>query len=640
MRHIELLAPARDAACGMAAIDHGADAVYIGAQRFGARAAAGNTVDDIAALCHYAHRYGAKVYVTLNTIVYDSETDVVRRLIEELSAARVDALLVQDMAVAVMAQAAGLPVHASTQTDNRTADKVRWLKHIGFNRAVLARELCPEEIRAIHSSVPDIELEAFVHGALCVSYSGQCYASQHCFGRSANRGECAQLCRMAFDLVDGGGRRLCSNRHLLSLKDMCRIDSLETLLDAGVTSLKIEGRLKDMAYVKNITAAYSERLNNIIRRRPADYRRASFGHCTYTFAPDVHKTFNRGYTDYFVGTDGRRLCSDIASPDTPKAIGQSIGRVRSVGERYVIVDTTATLTGGDGLCFFDDRRRLQGFRVNSAEGDRLLPYVMPKGLRAGKMLYRNHDHAFAATLARKSAERRIAVTMSLTETADGYALTITAADGALQAPSVTATVGADSNRAFLKQDARTPQNEIIRRQLTKLGATVYECTAVSLPDGFRRFIPSGLLTEMRRQATEAMDRIIASATVRADSHRALPSSKTPGHPSQDAPTLPIDRYVAAYPYLLNVANDTARRLYREEGAGDTAEAFELPGTADNTGALLMQCRHCLRREMGHCTKDGTKDKEWREPLYLVLGDGRRLRLGFDCRACQMNVYAV
>lgn len=297
-KSIELLAPARNLECGIAAIDYGADAVYIGASRFGARAAAGNSVEDIKALCDYAHTYMAKVYVTVNTIIFDNELDATKELITQLYEAGADAILVQDMGLLNM-DLPPIPLHASTQTDNRTVEKVKWLAGLGFSRVVLARELSANEISHIHHEVPDVELEVFVHGALCVSYSGQCYASQYCFGRSANRGECAQFCRLKFDLEDANGNVIQKGRHLLSLKDLCQIDRLETLLDSGATSLKIEGRLKDITYVKNVTAAYSKRLNEIIAHSNGRYRRASFGKCTYTFEPNLNKTFNRGFTHYF-----------------------------------------------------------------------------------------------------------------------------------------------------------------------------------------------------------------------------------------------------------------------------------------------------------------------------------------------------
>lgn len=402
MTPLELLAPAKNLACGMAAVDHGADAVYIGAQRFGARAAAGNSVDDIRQLCDYAHPYGVKVYVTVNTIIYDEELEATEQLIRQLDEIGVDAILVQDMSVLRMA-IPPLPLHASTQTDNRTAEKVRWLQQLGFKRVVLARELSVSEIAAIHQEVPDMPLEVFVHGALCVSYSGLCYASQYCFGRSANRGACAQFCRMKFDLLDADGKEIEHQRHLLSLKDMNQSDHLEELIEAGATSFKIEGRLKEVSYVKNVVAAYSQRLDAIIARNPDRYCRASKGHCTYSFVPNLNKTFNRGFTTYFL--HGRQ--KDISSPDTPKAIGEYVGYVKEIRRDSFNVAGTASFANGDGLCFINGERELEGFRVNRAEGNRLYPHEMPRHLHAGMALYRNNDHEFERKLSRQSSERKI-----------------------------------------------------------------------------------------------------------------------------------------------------------------------------------------------------------------------------------------
>ena len=343
MTPLELLAPAKNLECGIAAIDHGADAVYIGAPRYGARAAAGNSVDDIRRLCDYAHPFGVKVYVTVNTILYDNELEPTRQLLAELTQAGVDAILVQDMAVLQLAEDTGLCLHASTQTDNRTPEKVRWLHSLGFSRAVLARELSVDDIANIHAEVPDMELEVFVHGALCVSYSGLCYASQYCFRRSANRGECAQFCRMRFSLEDACGEVILRDRYLLSLKDMNQSNHLRELVEAGATSFKIEGRLKDAAYVKNVTAAYSLCLDAIIRQNPEQYCRASLGHCDYTFTPDLKRTFNRGFTNYFL--HGRQ--PGIASFDTPKAIGEFVGTVKEIRSDSFNVAGVASFANGD-----------------------------------------------------------------------------------------------------------------------------------------------------------------------------------------------------------------------------------------------------------------------------------------------------
>ena len=490
MRAIELLAPAKNLECGMAAIDHGADAVYIGAARFGARAAAGNSIDDIRQLCAYAHTYGAKVYVTVNTILMDGEINDTQALIHQLYQAGADALLVQDMGVLNM-QLPPIALHASTQTDNRTPEKVEWLRQRGFERVVLARELSAREIRDIHGAVPGVELEVFVHGALCVSYSGLCYASQHCFGRSANRGECAQFCRMKFDLEDANGQIIEHQRHLLSLKDLCQYDVLEQILDAGATSLKIEGRLKDITYVKNVTAAYSKRLDEIIARNPDKYRRASLGKCTYTFTPNLKKTFNRGFTHYFL--EGR--CPDIASFDTPKAMGEYVGDVKEISPRSFTVAGTATFANGDGLCYINDKRELEGFRVNKAENNRIYPLQMPQRLRKGDALYRNNDQAFEKTLSRPTSQRKMSVNMELLSTPEGFAVKADV-ENIIQ---TTCAIAAEH------QKAQKSQVENIQRQLGKMGNTPFRLNSLLLTgDVQQAFIPSSVLTELRRQVTDRL----------------------------------------------------------------------------------------------------------------------------------------
>ena len=626
MQSLELLAPAKNLECGIAAIDHGADAVYIGAHKFGARVAAGNSVDDIRQLCRYAHQYGAKVYVTVNTIIYDDELEATRQLLDELSAAGVDAILVQDMAVLKMLRNGDCPhvssvadyrgtvpqLHASTQTDNRTVEKVRWLAGLGFKRVVLARELCVEEIAEIHAQVPDVELEVFVHGALCVSYSGLCYASQYCFGRSANRGACAQVCRMKFDLLDADGRELEHQRHLLSLKDLNQSAHLEELIQAGAVSFKIEGRLKDVAYVKNVVAAYSQRLDAIIAKHPDQYCRASRGHCTYTFTPNLKKTFNRGFTTYFL--HGRQ--PDIFSPDTPKAMGEFVGTVKELRRDSFNVAGTAAFANGDGLCFINDDRELEGFRVNRAEGNRLFPQQMPRHLRAGMALYRNNDMEFERLLSHQSSVRKISVTLRLDATPDGFSLS---------AEGVTATISCQH------QQAEKPQRDNIVRQLSKMGGTIYECSGVELAADFNYFIPSSLLADLRRQLLAALNQHHASAP-----HASVPRAS--------GSRASVPKY--AHPYLYNISNHAAAAFY---GVKEPT-AFELNTPSYRRGqgealrgqgeAPLMQCRHCLQYAMGYCVKHGGQRPTYQLPLSLRLADGRRFRLEFDCKHCQMNVYAM
>ena len=593
MTALELLAPAKNLACGIAAIDHGADAVYIGAPKFGARAAVGNSIDDIRELCDYAHQFDAKIYVTLNTIVYDDELSEAQRLIDQLAEVGVDAILVQDMGLLQFMDGKPFEIHASTQTDNRTADKVRWLQQVGFSRAVLARELSAEEIAEIHRQVPDIELEVFVHGALCVSYSGICYASQHCFQRSANRGECAQFCRMRFSLEDADGTEIERERYLLSLKDMNQSDNLEKLIEAGAISFKIEGRLKDVAYVKNVTAAYSEKLNAYIRKHPDEYCRASKGRCEYTFTPNLNRTFNRGYTTYFV--NGRQ--PDIASFDTPKAVGEFVGRVKEIRNDSFNVAGTASFANGDGLCFLNSDRQFEGFRANRVVGNRIYPFKMPAGLRPGMALYRNNDQEFERILSKPSSTRKIAISIALRAVDDGFELS---------AGDVKLHFEAEHQLA-----QKSPRENLVR-QLSKLGDTIYECTEVDVPEDFNFFIPNSQLSDMRRQLVEKLACKASHASCASTTSHARITSNS-------------------YPYLNNISNHQAAAFY----GVDELSAFELKGG----DGPIMQCRHCLRYSLGYCVKRGGKRPTWREPLSLILGDGRRFRLEFDCKNCQMNVYA-
>ena len=608
---LELLAPAKNLECGKAAIDHGADAVYIGASRFGARAAAGNPVDDIAELCRYAHVFGAKVYVTVNTIIYEDELSQTEELVNQLYDAGADALLVQDMGLLEM-RLPPIALHASTQTDNRTAAKVAWLASHGFSRVVLARELSIDDMADIHRCVPSVELEAFVHGALCVSYSGLCYASQYCFSRSANRGECAQFCRLKFDLTDSEGNVFEHGRHLLSLKDMCRIGSLERMVEAGVTSFKIEGRLKDMSYVKNVTAAYSQKLDDIIKRSHGKYRRASSGHCRYAFTPSLDKTFNRGYTDYFMHEAGSR----IWSPGTPKAIGQSVGTVKDVGAGHITVAGTAAFTNGDGLCFFNGKE-LCGFRVNRAEGNKIYPLNIPQGLRKGMELFRNHDKAFETLLAKPSAKRKIAVSINIEETADGLKAVFTAEDG----------TRVEVEELIDAQQAEKPQKEYMRRQMERLGNTPFECTAFStVPEEPHRFVPASILAGIRRQAADKLQQAISEKD----------RSYKPQNDTSELEKIARNEYPAATQYNYNIANSEARQLYRNEGTTIDTPAFELQKPQR---PQIMQCRHCLRRALGHCLRHGGTPPQWREPLRLRMDNGRTFSVEFDCKQCQMNIYA-
>ena len=632
MRTLELLAPAKNIECGIAAIDSGADAVYIGASHFGARAAAGNSLDDIARLCGYAHQFGAKVHVTVNTIIYDNEIDETMKLVRQLADAGVDALLVQDMGLLSLIRKEQLPIslHASTQCDTRTAGKVRWLQGLGFERAVLARELSADEIAEIHKAVPDMELEVFVHGALCVSYSGVCYASQHCFGRSANRGECAQFCRLKFDLKDSAGRTIEHGRHLLSLKDMCQIDNLEKLADAGACAFKIEGRLKDAGYVKNVVSAYSQKLDEIIEKDPGKYCRESIGRVRYFFTPSLSKTFNRGYTTYFL--NGRQ--PDIFSPDTPKALGEFVGHVKEIRRDSFNVAGTASFANGDGLCFINKEHELEGFRVNRAVGNRLYPFKMPHDIKPGTGLYRNNDQNFEKILSGKTSERRIPIELTLGTTENGYYLEAAPSEAIRERFEALRDCTVRATAVFEHQEAKKPQHENIVRQLSKLGNTIFEAEEIKInQDTDSHFIPSSLLAELRRDAVNSLLVAMQKLSFYKVKANLLQGKSYPFRKQIDLTWQPE---YSKYPYLYNISNRQAVKFYEEQGAEGSLSAFEIQ---EPEKPLIMQCRHCLRYSLGYCVRRGGKHPEWKEPLSLQLPDGRRFRLEFKCDECQMNIYA-
>lgn len=621
MRKLELLAPAKDLKCGIAAIDCGADAVYIGAARFGARQAVGNSIDDINELCEYAHKFGCKVYVTVNTIIYDNELEDTQKLLNELGRIGVDAILVQDMGITKLQLPQNVALHASTQTDNRSAEKVEWLARHNFDRVVLARELSLEEIRIIHQRVPQTELEVFVHGALCVSYSGVCYASEYCFGRSANRGACAQFCRMKFDLTDKDGNEIINQAHLLSLKDMCRIDSLEQLADAGVTSFKIEGRLKDINYVRNVTAAYNKQLNEIISRRGSEYERASSGVCDFRFTPNLNKTFNRGFTDYFL--NGRT--SDLASFYTPKAMGEYVGKVKEIRGNSFNVAGTTSFANGDGLCFINSNNELEGFRINRAEGNRLFPLRMPRGLRKGIALYRNSDQLFEKELNGDNGQRKLGIRINIKASAEGLHIEAKTCDEKLHI---------NLQKDISLEKAQKSQVDNIKRQISKFGNTIFTVEDVIVePTDFPWFIPNSILAEIRRQATdELMGRLSEMSENQKDTKTKDQAQQLPDNGKVSFHS--ISSY--QHPYMYNIANRLAHSFYEQEGMSDITPAFEI---RKPSSPLVMQCRYCLRHELGQCKKSHKQSGLLKEPLHLRLADGRTFRLEFDCKKCQMNIYA-
>lgn len=604
-RKIELLAPAKNLECGIEAINHGADAVYIGAPKFGARAAAVNSLEDIAALVAHAHLFNARIYVTVNTILKEEELKETEEMIWALYRAGVDALIVQDMGITGL-NLPPIPLHASTQMDNRTAEKVKFLGEAGFRQVVLARELSLRDIAKIHETCPNVPLEVFVHGALCVSYSGQCYVSQACFGRSANRGECAQFCRLPFNLVDSDGKVIVKDKHLLSLKDLNQSDELEQLLDAGASSLKIEGRLKDVSYVKNVTAAYRQKLDAIIARRP-EYVRASSGTCRFDFKPQLDKSFSRGFTQYFLHGRGK----DVSSFDTPKSLGEEMGTMKEARGNYLTVAGLKSFNNGDGVCYIDEQGRLQGFRVNRVEDNKLYPQEMPR-IKPRTVLYRNFDQEFERTLSRKSSERKIVVSLLLAENNFGFSLTVTDED----ANSVTLALPRE------KELARTPQVENLKNQLGKLGNTPYEAEQITIEFTDNWFLPASVLADFRRQA---VDKLTDARRINYQQELAVwkPTTHTYLQPELT--------------YLGNVMNTHAASFYQEHGVQKVDPAFERESVED---AVLMFCKHCLRYSMGWCPVHQRERSPYREPYYLVSTDGKRYRLEFDCKNCQMKVRSI
>jgi len=606
----ELLAPAKDLECGMAAISCGADAVYIGAARFGARAKVGNPLADIEALVAYAHSYWARVYVTVNTLLDDQELPQAVRLIHQLYEAGVDGVIVQDVGL-LECDLPPVPLIASTQMHNATPAKVAFLAAIGFRRVILARELSLAQIRAIRRAAPTVELESFVHGALCVSYSGQCFMSYAIGGRSGNRGECAQPCRRRYMLVDREGTPVrlsaaggLSDRHWLSLRDLNLSGDLDALLDAGVTSFKIEGRLKDVTYIKNVGSFYRQRLDAALAER--GWGRSSSGRSAADFAPDVDKTFNRGYTAYFL--HGRT--EPPGAIETPKMVGELVGTVVAAHGKTLTLDRDADLHNGDGLAFFDEAGALQGAALNGVEGRRLT-LSAPVAIRQGAALYRNHDHTFLTQLAKAEVTRAVAVRFTLDETPAGFSLTADDEDGnravaALDAEKVPAQKPEMAQATALKQ-------------LQKTGDTIFACSGVDLRWQAPYFLPVSAFNELRRRVLER-----------------LSEERAANRPVQ---TGAIHKNHAPYPetrlgFAGNALNAAAVAFYRRHGVLEIAPAAE--SGLDMRGKPVMHTRYCLKHQLGLC--DGTRQASGlKEPLFLVDEDGRRYPLRFDCAVCEMEI---
>ena len=620
---IELLAPARDADIGIEAVNHGADAVYIGGPAFGARASAANDIADIARLVDHAHRFNARIFVTLNTILADNELEPARRQIHQLYDAGVDALIVQDMGLLEL-DLPPIQLHASTQCDIRTPEKARFLQDAGFSQIVLARELDLKQIAAVRAALkPDTVLEFFVHGALCVAYSGQCFISHAHTGRSANRGDCSQACRLPYQVADMDGRIVAHDKHVLSMKDNNQSANLEALIDAGIRSFKIEGRYKDLGYVKNITAHYRTLLDELIERRP-EFARSSSGHTRFAFTPDPNQNFNREFTDYFVG--GRR--DDIGAFDTPKNPGLPVGHVKKVGDKWVELETAdpaILLNNGDGLCYYTLQKDLAGLAINRAEKVgagvwRVYPkdaMASFKDLRPGTAVNRNRDMNWVRMLDKASSERRIGVWMRLDETADGFALTLTDEDGH------SATAATAQPREPAKDAAKATAT--LHEHLGKLGTTHFESRGIALELSQPWFVPASVLNGLRRDAVAALEAARASAYARP--------------PRAAAVEPPVAYPEDTLSYLANVFNHKARDFYAKHGVKLIAAAYESHEEAGEVS--LMITKHCVRYSLSLCPKQakgvtGVQGTVRAAPLTLVNGS-EKLTLRFDCKPCEMHV---
>ncbi|WP_435627457.1 peptidase U32 family protein [Candidatus Ferrigenium straubiae] len=615
---LELLAPAKSAAIGREAILHGADAVYIGGPVFGARDKAGNTISDIAGLVEYAHRYHARIYVTLNTILHDAELEAARKLAHDCYDAGVDALIVQDMGLLEL-DLPPIALHASTQCDIRTPEKARFLADVGFSQIVLARELTLDEIAKVRAAVPDdTVIEHFVHGALCVAYSGQCYISHAHTGRSANRGDCSQACRLPYTLSDAQGRVVAFEKHLLSMKDNNQSDNLRALIAAGVRSFKIEGRYKDAAYVKNITGHYRKLLDGILEGR-SDLARASSGKTRLLFTPNPDKSFHRGATDYF--TQGRK--ADIGAFDTPTFTGLELGAVTQIGDKWFEIESNEALANSDGLNYLHQREVI-GLQANVVERKGKVWRIFPnepmhtlKGLRSGIVISRNRDHAWEQVLAKKSAERRIGINAIFTETAEGFSLTLQDEDG----------IGATASITLDRQPAQHPAEaeEKLREQLDRFGNSDFELAALTIDWSQPWFVPSSALNKLRRDAVEQLEAARLKACVR-------PPRKAAVEPPAKYPEESLS-------YLANVYNPAARAFYAKHGVKLIEAAYE---AHEKTGEVsLMITRHCIRYSMSLCPKQargvtGVHGQVRADPMMLVNGS-EKLRLEFDCKKCEMHV---
>ena len=606
-KKIEILAPAKDLLHGMAAINSGADAVYIGAPQFGARSNAHNSMEDVAALVQYAHLYHAQVFVVINTILYDNELETCRQMIWELYHIGVDALIIQDMAIMEM-ELPPIVLHASTQANNRDPKNIKFLADAGIKRVVLARELNLHQIKEI-SEATDVELEFFVTGALCVAFSGNCYMSVANGERSANRGSCAQNCRLPYNLIDGHGDTLIKNSHLLSIKDFDVTDQIPNLIEAGIVSFKIEGRLKDMVYVKNNVSFLRKKIDAYLEQNP-NYTKASSGKCTFTFDSELNRTFNRGYTDYFVNERHQA----IGSWESPKSKGQYIGKlIKTIGNSYEI-ENGHLLNNGDGLCFINENNEADGIYVNKAENGIIYPNVL-KEIKDGTFIYRNNDAAFIKIVEREdSAVRKISTTLVLTENENGFELTATDEDG------YVSNVLLEHAKEPTKNNLSIEDN--IKIQLAKTGFTPYTADEITIQFSDNWFLPISKINEMRRTVYEQLTEI-RLANYKREEHQIVKTD----HP------FPVDQLDFTY----NVANKMARKFYERHGVTEIEKAFELQW--DPGKSRVMTTKYCIKYELERCPKyhPEHRDKKVKEPLVLKQGE-LEYKLKFNCKPCEMEIW--
>jgi 23S rRNA 5-hydroxycytidine C2501 synthase len=633
---LELLAPARDFATGKVAVLAGADAVYIGGPKFGARQAAGNSWEDIEELVKFAHQYYVKIYVAINTIFYDAEAESVKESMQKAYDIGADAVIIQDMGILEM-DLPPIPLIASTQCHNYTASHIKFLEEAGFSRVILARELSLEQIKEIRAKTK-IDLEFFVHGALCVSFSGRCYFSQAICQKSANRGGCMQACRLQYSLIDADGKELARDKYLLSLKDFNLSASLKNLIDAGITSFKIEGRLKDESYVANTVAKYSQELNKIIEESEGKYKRASSGRVELKFEPDLERTFNRGYTDYFL--NGRLPASDIVSASTQKSLGKFLGKVKNpptgIKNDYFTLDRKSDLQNGDGICWFNKKDELVGTNINTVEGDRIYPNkFIPQ--RAGIDIYRNSDPAFDKKVA-NGADRGVAVDFTLKETENGFSINAKDEDKNF----------AEMEFEAEKKPAQKPDmvEANWKQQLSKLGDTVFYARDFSFDFKKPYFIPLSALNGWRREVALKLSETRAKNYPRISSdHKKTdhlyPEKELSTFGGQNGPSVSTSEGLN---YTFNVANSLSKSFYERHGAKVTENAFELQG--NTKGKKVMTTKYCLKQLFGGCPKQwdtcpegqGRRGRtDFKEPLYLV-NQGRRYRVSFDCKNCQMEIW--